>query len=330
MNDLHFAFPGLCIAGAIALIIALTYRMWMHKAPTYSFALSHYMAQHKVYTSRAIKFIFFLLRLSILSLLVFLIGKPQLPDKRTHINVEGIDIVLVLDASGSMACFDDLNDRRQRMHIAKEEALRFIGQRENDNIGIVTFANGALTACPLTHDKAVLTEIINNISIGSMVDDRATLLSYGMLTALNRLKNSDSPSKIMIVLTDGQPSIHDAPIHIPISIARQLGVKMYTIGIGNQDGGYCAGPHGIIIPQGAQLNESLLVDIAQQTGGNFYRARNAAEIRTIYKKIDQLEKKNMPVNLYTHYQDIFEPFLWFTIILLIAELLCATFVWKML
>lgn len=330
MIDFRLAYLPLALISLVLFLLTLGYRLWRHKPVTYNYALATYLKKNKLTASSLIPLFFLTLRVTILGLLVFLIGKPQVPDRRTQTHVEGIDIIIVLDASGSMVCFDDANDRKSRMQVAKEEALRFIERRENDAIGLVTFANGALTACPLTHDKAVLKEIIDGINIGSMVDDRATLLSYGILTALNRLKNSTSVSKVIILLTDGQPSMHDAPIHVPLAIAQKLGVKIYTIGVGNEHGGFYPGPHGMIVAQGAQLNEQLLKHIAQQTHGVFYHAQNAAQMRDIYQTIDQLEKQKLPINMYQRYYDIFEPFLWIIILLVSIEITLSTFVWKML
>jgi len=307
---------------------AIVYRLFCDKSVVYKYSLASYISRAGAQAVSYFKTIFFFLRITILGLLVFLISKPQLPDRRSQINVEGIDIMLVLDASGSMICFDDQQDRRSRIDIAKKEALKFIDQRETDAFGLVVFGNGALSACPLTHDKAVLREILELLNLGTMVDERSTLLSHGMLTALNRLKYTNSPSKIMIVLTDGQPSMHDAPVHLPLSIAQKLGVKIYTIGIGSEHGGYSMGPHGMMLSEGVQLNEQLLQYIADQTGGAFYRARNAQEMRKIYKTINKLEKRQMPVNLYSRYYDIFVPFLWLIILLVVSELFLALFVWK--
>ena len=149
-----------------------------------------------------------------------------------------------------------------------------------------------------------------------------------MLTAINRLKQSTSPSRIMIVLTDGQPSMHDVPVHVPLEIAKKLGIKIYTIGIGSEQGGFCKGPGGMLMASGVQLNEQLLAYLAQQTGGVFYRARNATQMRDIYQAIDQLEKRPAPVNVYARYFDIFEPFLWLVIVLLSIEMALSALVWK--
>jgi Ca-activated chloride channel homolog len=149
-----------------------------------------------------------------------------------------------------------------------------------------------------------------------------------MLVALNRLKESDAPTKVMILLTDGQPSVHDVSVDVPLAIAKKIGVKIYTIGIGDEQGGYSVGPHGMLMSEGVQLNDELLHHIAQQTGGVFYRARNAQDMHAIYDEIDTLEKRVMPVNLYARYYDIFEPFLWMLLIIVASELLLSTYVWK--
>jgi len=324
----HLAYYQFLYILVPLLCLAIAFRFFVSKSVVYKYSLATYIAQSGSQAIPYFKSIFFILRVVILGLLVFLICKPQLPDRRSKINVEGIDIMLVLDVSGSMICFDDQQDRTSRIEVAKKEVTRFVNQRETDAIGLTVFGNGALSACPLTHDKAVLREIVEQLNLGTMVDERSTLLSHGMIIALNRLKHSRSATKIMIVLTDGQPSMHDAPIHLPLSIAQKLGVKIYTIGVGSEDGGYSMGPHGMMLAEGVQLNEPLLQHIADQTGGAFYRARNAKEMRKIYDTIDRLEKQQMPVNLYSRYYDVFVPFLWVIILLVVLELLSAIFVWK--
>jgi Ca-activated chloride channel homolog len=306
---------------------AIVYRYFFVKLVVYRYSLAAYMARRRC-ASTPFSALLYIIRVAILVVLAFLIARPQLPDKRTRVNVEGIDIMLVLDVSGSMACFDDMNDRRTRIDIAKQEALRFVEQRETDAIGLSIFGNGALSACPLTHDKVVLREIIQNLDLGTMVDERSTLLAHGMLVALNRLKESDAPTKVMILLTDGQPSVHDVSVDVPLAIAKKIGIKIYTIGIGDEQGGYSVGPHGMLMSEGVQLNDELLHHIAQQTGGVFYRARNAQDMHAIYDEIDTLEKRVMPVNLYARYYDIFEPFLWMLLIIVASELLLSTYVWK--
>jgi Ca-activated chloride channel family protein len=311
------------------LLGAIVYRLWWYRAPVYTYSLAHYVA-HTTENSAYFRWVFFILRVLILGLLLFLIAKPQRADHRSYTTVEGIDIMLTLDVSGSMACFDDIDDRRSRIQIAKKEALAFIEARTNDAIGLVVFGNGVLSACPLTHDKAVLTEIIQQLDIGTMVDDRSTLLAHGLLAALNRLKVVQSPSKIIILLTDGQPSINDVPIQVPLTIAQQLGVKIYTIGVGNERGGFVRGPQGMILAEGVQLNEQLLAYIAQQTGGVFYRARTAKQVHEIYSAIDALEKRKSTIPVCTRYVDIFVPIVILVLLLLTLELVLYTVVWRQL
>jgi len=312
------------------LLMAALFRALWYKHVIYTYSLAQYLAQRTGQTVSYFRWVLFVVRFAIMAILLFLIAKPQLVDKRAYTNVEGIDIVLALDASGSMMCFDDLTDRRSRMQIAKQEALRFIDARTNDALGLVVFGNGVISACPLTHDKAVLREIVQQLDVGTMVDDRSTLLSHGLLAALNRLKISQSPSKIIILLTDGQPSIGDVPVQVPLNIAQQLGVKIYTIGVGDERGGFARGPQGMIMAEGVQLNEQLLAAIAKNTGGKFYRARNAQQVREIYQSIDQLEKRKITVPVCTRYYDIFEPFLIIVLCLLALELFLQLFVWRQL
>lgn len=311
------------------LIGALIYRLLWYKPISYTYALTEYIASCKLTSGRWRTYIIMTLRLCALTVLLFLAAKPQLGAQRSKSLIEGIDIILVIDGSGSMMLFDDQYDRRSRLEIAKQEALRFINQRPDDAIGLVIFGNGVLSACPLTHDRAALREIIGQLHIGSMVDDRCTLLSIGMLAALNRLRASQS-SKVMIVLTDGQPSPHDLSIHEPLAVARHLNVRIYTVGIGNEDGGFALGPAGMLLREGVQLNDTLLQHIAQQTGGRYFRAKNAQQMRAVYDEIDHLEKRPMPINVYTNYQDAYTWLVWVALLLVALELILRALAWRVL
>jgi len=265
------------------------------------------------------------MRLLLLIGLAFLIGKPQLVDPRSNITVEGIDIVLVLDASGSMQLQDYSDDKRSRFDIAKEEAIRFIQKRENDPIGLVIFGNDAISRCPLTLDKTILTTMLDDLKLG-VVNPDGTMLSTAILTGVNRLKNSKAKSKIVIALTDGEPSENDLDPRIAIEVAKKLGVKIYTIGIGTDEQQYMNHPfYGVIVMP--KVNRKLLTMVAKKTGGEFFLAKDEKDMRMVYEKIDALEKTEYETDMYSNYFDWFMPFLWVIIIICFLELLLSTFVW---
>ncbi len=268
--------------------------------------------------------VFFALRFIILLTLAFLIARPQLVDQRSSVKVEGLNIMLVLDISGSMH-YQGGDGIKSRLDIAKEEAIRFVEKRENDAIGLVLFANDVISRCPLTLDKKILINIINEVNVG-LLDYQGTLLARGLVTALNRfrkLKSADK-SNIIIILTDGSSEGNDIDPEIAIRAAKQLGVKIYTIGIGDEQ---------ILVPTPSGLipyefiNKKLLQHIADQTGGKFFLSNNQQETREVYDTIDRLEKVEQDLPLFTNVQEVFMPFLWLIVLLLVIEVLFSSLIW---
>jgi Ca-activated chloride channel family protein len=268
-----------------------------------------------------------ILRIGGLCALACLLGRPQLVDKTSKVRVEGIDIMLVLDASGSMQCFDSLTDQKPRFEIAKQEAISFIKQRENDMIGLVLFGKDAISRSPLTLDKNILVDIIQELQLGD-VDADATVLSTALTMAINRLKHSKAKSKIIIALTDGDPTKGlDIEPEIPIDLAKKLSIKIYTIGIGNQQGAFVKDPFLGIAQVMIHLNAQLLKDIAQKTGGRFFLAQQPQDLNRIYSIINALEKTERETDIFMHYFDLVIPFVSCVALCLLGELIVTTFVW---
>lgn len=323
----RFAFLTILIFGLVTLLVAALIRLLFYKEPRYLFsyvslALSKGIPS-KSWRKKAILF----LRFFSLLMLVFLMARPQLVDSHSQIHVEGVDMVIALDVSGSMQCFDDVKDQRSRITIAKKEALDFIEKRENDPIGLVIFGMQAVSRCPLTLDKKMLRDIINSIELG-VIDAQGTALAVGMLTAANRLKNSTAKSKVIILLTDGEPTPEiDIDPEEALKVVKKLGIKVYTIGIGGEYGGLVNHPLLGIRQMGISLNKPLLEHIAKETGGHFFEAKNAADMKRIYETIDRLEKTEYDATVFTKYEDIYKPLLVISIMTLLVELLISTFVW---
>ena len=270
-------------------------------------------------------FIFYTGRLITLILLSLLSAKPQLVDYHSQIDVDGIDIMLVLDVSGSMQFQDYADDRRSRFDIAKAEAIRFIKKRNNDSIGLVIFGNGAVSRCPITLDKRILQEIIHELNLGDINAD-GTLLATGMVTAANRLKHAKGKSKVMILLTDGEPSPGDLDDNIAIEVAQKLGIKVHVIGIGSDRPEQFLDPYlGLILKP--KINRQLLEKIAHKTGGKFFIARNTDDMRSIYDTIDQLEKDERQAPVFTRYHDIFTPLAVCIFAWLLFELWLSSCIW---
>ena len=307
-------------------LIAFLYRLKFYKFATYSYSLANSFHKEKLTFTSNHKKVLFLLRSFSLVFLIFLIGRPQWVDSRSKINVEGIDTILAMDISGSMRIFDDLNDQRTRIKAAKDEAIRFIEKRTDDPIGIVIFAKDALSRCPLTLDKHILKEVVGELEIG-YIDPDGTALGTGLATAVNRLRKSKSKSKIIILLTDGQPTPEKIEPDTAIELAKQFGIKVYTIGIGNEKGGYLKHPlYGVTRAQNS-VDHTLLKKIAQETGGQSFKANNPREMKQIYDKIDQLEKTEYQTDIFHRYYEAFLNFIWFFILILGLELFLKLYRW---
>lgn len=310
------------------LSLVFLYRLFWYKSPYYRFPLTQKLYEQKLTKNKSRKIIFFALRALTLLGLIFMIARPQWVDENSHVNVEGVDIILAIDVSGSMQCFDDPHDRRSRIDVAKEEAIRFIEKRSNDPIGIVIFGKDVLTCCPPTLDKIILKEITGKIELG-MIDPDGTSLGTGLALAVNRLKNSKAKSKIIILLTDGEPTPHEkVDPAVAIDLAQQFGIKVYTIGIGNEEGGFVAHPFYGVQRVPVKLNLTLLKTIAEKTNGKFFRANNPKDMRTVYNTIDRLEKTELQTTVFHHYYEAFLTFIWFIVGLLGLELFLRLFIWR--
>jgi Ca-activated chloride channel family protein len=312
-------------------IIILVMRHYYARLTLYQFPLINYISQHHKKISQLPVYSFYFLRLSILLLLLLLIGKPQLVDQKSKVTIEGIDIMMVLDISGSMACFDDLKDRRTRITIAKEEAVRFVEKRYNDAIGLVVFGSYAMMRCPLTPDKAMLKTMIQSIAMnnGDSIHE-GTVISQSVIIAARHLQKSNAVSKIIILLTDGEPSQNDFPATEAIAIAKAFGIKVYTIGIGNNGLSMQEHPLFGVIQYQNNFDTHLLKALAEQTGGKFFDVKKIQDVAKIYDAIDLLEKSKYQDNVYTKYHDFFIPVLWVIFILICSELFLSTFVWTIL
>jgi Ca-activated chloride channel family protein len=326
---IHCAYFDLIYILGPLLAIAIIYRVKFYRQVRYRYPLTQQCLNRGLAQKVPYKKIFFFLRLGTLLSLLFLVLRPQWLDEKSYINVDGVDIMLALDVSGSMQLFDDPNDQRQRIDIAKEEAIRFIEKRTNDPIGIIIFGREALSRCPLTLDKMILKEIVGSIELGN-IDPRGTWLGTGLATAINRLRTSKAKSKIVILLTDGQPTPPEK-IEPPLAIemAKKYGIKVYTIGIGNEHGGYIRNPFGMLAQaQEEGLNVALLQTIAEQTGGMFFRAQNQRDMRMIYDKIDNLEKTSLQTTVFHNYYEAFLNFIWIVLLLFGLELVLRLFIWR--
>ncbi len=310
-------------------VCAFVYRFYFYRPARYVFPLSGYLRSKGIVKKSYRHYILFGLRAAALTVLTFLVARPQWVDERSSINVDGIDIVLTLDVSGSMQCIDDIQDPRERIVVAKDEAIKFIEKRTNDAVGVVVFGAEALSLCPLTLDKSMLKEVVGGIYLG-YINQGGTFLGTGLATAVNRLRKSPAKSKIIILLTDGIPSPEDrVSPEMAIQLAKEFGIKIYTIAIGGTGRTYARLPNfGIAQVQSQPINIKLLQSIATETGGVYFRASNPQDMRVIYNKIDELEKTNYETQLFHRYYEAFLTFIWLFLALFIIEFGLRVSIWR--
>jgi Ca-activated chloride channel family protein len=241
------------------------------------------------------------LRWLILAALIVALAQPRLANSHTEVKASGVDIVCALDLSGSMNTPDYIVNRRQvsRIDMAKPVLKEFIEGRPNDRIGLVVFAARAFIAMPLTLDHDYLLENVDRLGIGTINSD-ATAIGDGITTALNRLRDLKSKSKIIVLMTDGGNNSGKIDPITATHAAQALGVKIYTIGLGNREIVQQMG-----LPPGYLPDEETLQQIADITGGKYYRADNAEKFQQIYAEIDRLEKTEATINKYTDFKELF-------------------------
>ncbi len=261
----------------------------------------------------------FILRVLAICCLIIALARPQSHNDEQLVNGEGIDIVLCLDISGSMLAQDFAPNR---MEAAKNVAQEFIDNRPTDRIGLVIFSGESFTMCPLTTDRSVLKAQLAQVASGLLED--GTAIGSGLATGVDRLRNSPSKSKVIILLTDGENNGGLIDPNTAKEIANQVGVRVYTIGMGTE--GFAPVPiqtPGGVVMQREKVNidEKLLTQIATETGGRYYRAKDNESLKNIYSEIDKLEKSRIEVTTLRRYTEQFYPFAIIAAILVALELL---------
>jgi len=254
-----------------------------------------------------------------ISLLIIVMARPQIFTKQKHTNIEGIDIIMALDVSGSMRAMDL---KPNRLEAAKAVATEFIDGRKNDRIGLVIFSGEAFTQCPLTTDHNVLKSLFRPIESG-MIED-GTAIGDGLATAINRIKDSEAISRVIILLTDGVQNSGSIDPISAANIAKEYGIRVYTIGAGSKG----TAPMKVQTPFGEQvmdvevnIDEEILQKIASTTDGKYFRATSNKSLEKVYAEIDQLEKSKIDVNIFQNKSEEFLDFAIAAFILLLLELL---------
>lgn len=270
----------------------------------------------------------FYLRLAALALLIFAAARPQLGFAREESLTEGIDIQVVLDISGSMAAEDF--QPRNRLAVAKDVTKEFVSKRVGDRIGIVVFAGQTLTKAPLTSDHRMLQLLLDSIELHTLPD--GTAIGMALAAAAGRLKDSASKTKVAVLVTDGVNNAGAVDPDSAAAICEGLGIKVYTIGVGTtgkvpvpvQYRNLLGRIETRLVPMDVEVDEELLQQIAERTGGKYFQAIDPESLRRIFDEIDELEKTPLQIKRYVRYQENFQTLVHWGLALLVAPLLLAT------
>lgn len=270
----------------------------------------------------------FALRAAAFGLLVVALARPQQIEQNVRTSSEGIDIMLAIDVSASMLARDFEPDR---ITAAKEVAGSFISDRYGDRIGLVAFAAEAFTQSPLTTDQSTLQTLLAQIRSG-LIDDSGTAIGNGLATAINRLRESDAKSKVVILLTDGVNNRGEITPITAAEIAKAQNIRVYTIGVGTEG----MAPYPAVdmfgnitfVKQKVEIDEKTLTAMAEMTGGRYFRATDNAKLKAIYDEINQLEKSKVEVTEHLSYHEQFLAWVLAALGLLLAEFLLANLVLK--
>ena len=262
------------------------------------------------------------LRLAALGLFIIALARPQSISSKENVSTEGIDIVLLLDISGSMLA-EDFSPNR--MEAAKQVAEEFINGRANDRIGLVIFSAQSFTQCPLTTDYPVLKSLLKEVKSGMIAD--GTAIGLALANGVNRLKDSKAKSRVMILLTDGVNNRGEIDPITAAKIAATYAIRVYTVGVGAQG----EAPYPVETPFGIQrrlipvdLDEKSLTAVADMTGGKYYRATDNRKLKAIYKEIDQLERTKIEVTAYKRYSELFYGWLGAGLLALLLEVVLSS------
>ncbi|MBR0046419.1 MAG: VWA domain-containing protein [Bacteroidaceae bacterium] len=270
----------------------------------------------------------FLLRIALVSLVVCIMARPQSKHSWSNTDVEGIDIMLSVDVSTSMLAQDF---KPNRVEALKEIAQRFIEKRPNDNMGLTMFAGEAYTQCPLTTDHTVLMNLYNsvdcNMAARGIIDD-GTAIGDGIMNAILRLKDSQAKSKVIILLTDGVNNSGNISPQTAAEIAKKYGIRIYTIGIGQNGMAPYPLPTGGTAMLPVEIDEETMTKISTATGGQYFRATKNAELDAIYQDIDKMERTKFNVKQFSRRGELYQPFALAALAVLLLEILLRTVVLK--
>ncbi|HER07875.1 MAG TPA: VWA domain-containing protein [Bacteroides sp.] len=318
---MEFAYPAF-LYGLILLPLMVAWYLWRGKRSTASLKISGFEnIDPRIRSSRIwLRHLLFVIRLLVVGLIIFVLARPQSANRWEQVTTEGIDIVMCMDVSGSMRAMDF---RPNRLEAAKSVGIEFVNARQDDRFALVVFAGESFTQCPLTTDRAVVINFLKGIEFGVIED--GTAIGMGLATAVNRIKDSKSRSKVIILLTDGVNNRGDVGPVTAAEIAASFGIRVYTIGVGSHGNAPVplqdAFGRTVTRNMPVEIDEDVLKRIAETTGGTYFRATDNNKLREIYQQIDQMEKTRLDVKQFSRKKEEYFPFLLSAMLLLLFEIL---------
>ena len=323
---MYFEYPGLLWLLVVPALLVLHY-IWLEMAQRHPHLRVSVSTPWKLTGTpfmawmRHVPFVF---RLAAVVLIILALARPRTQEEVTQVDSEGIDIVMAMDVSTSMLARDLDPDR---INASKEIAVEFISQRRSDRIGIVVFAGESFTQCPLTTDKRTLVNLMNEVTT-DLIED-GTAIGNGLATSVARLTESDAKSRVVILLTDGVNNSGEVAPQMATEIAKQYGIKVYTIGVGKEG----MAKYPVMTPWGVQLqdvkveiDEELLKNIAKETGGKYFRATDNTKLAEIYNEINQMETGRTTITNAVIYDELFMSYVLWALAAFMIELLLNWFV----
>ena len=323
---MYFEYPGLLWLMIVPALLVLHY-IWLETAQRHPHLRVSVSTPWKLTGTpfmawmRHVPFVF---RLAAVVLIILALARPRTQEEVTQVDSEGIDIVMAMDVSTSMLARDLYPDR---INASKEIAVEFISQRRSDRIGIVVFAGESFTQCPLTTDKRTLVNLMNEVTT-DLIED-GTAIGNGLATSVARLTESDAKSRVVILLTDGVNNSGEVAPQMATEIAKQYGIKVYTIGVGKEG----MAKYPVMTPWGVQLqdvkveiDEELLKNIAKETGGKYFRATDNTKLAEIYNEINQMETGRTTITNAVIYDELFMSYVLWALAAFMIELLLNWFV----
>ena len=323
---MYFEYPALLWLLVLPLLLIVHYVYMELKGRNPHLRVSNAIPwkQEKNTVLNIIRHMPFVLRIVALSLIIIAIARPRSSTKLDKVQSEGIDIMLTMDVSTSMLARDFTPDR---ISAAKDIAIEFISQRPSDRMGIVVFAGESYTQCPLTTDRATLINLMKEVRTNLLED--GTAIGNGLATAVARLKDSDAKSRVIILLTDGVNNSGEIAPETAADIAKTYGIRVYAIGVGANG----EAPYPVMTPWGVdiqkvkvEIDEQLLTNIANETGGRYFRATDNTKLAEIYSEIGKMEKTRTTIDSFPVYKELFLGYAVAALICLMLELLLNVFV----